>query len=146
MSFLDKIKGKKGRDSNSLDSDSAGMPLDDVMVLDRPAFEGAANAPSVEGMGRAAHMDSSIITEAAPSEIADFSETRLPAADGADAGGATGLPLVGNLPIATQQRLLLTLVGLGLVGLVGMTAYSLTSASKGAAQVAASGQALMQSQ
>jgi twitching motility protein PilJ len=84
MSFLDKIKGKKGRDSNSLDSDSAGMPLDDVMVLDRPAFEGAANAPSVEGMGRAAHMDSSIITEAAPSEIADFSETRLPAADGAD--------------------------------------------------------------
>jgi len=147
MSFLDKIKGKgKGRDSNSLDSDNAVISLDDVMVLDRPAFEGAANAPSAEGAGRTAHMDSSIITEAAPSEIADFSETRLPAGDGADAAGATGLPLVGSLPIATQQRLLLTLVGIGLAGLVGMTAYSLTSASKGAAQVAASGQALMQSQ
>ena len=35
---------------------------------------------------------------------------------------------------------------LGLIGLIGMTIYSLNSAAKGSAQVAASGQALMQSQ
>ena len=146
MSFLDKIKGKGRGHSNALDPDNPVIPLDDVMVLDRPVFDGAANAPSVRGAARTAHMDSSIITEAAPSEIADFSETRIPASGSDDAPGATGLPLIGSLPVGTQQRILLTVVGLGLAGLVGMTAYSLTSASKGAAQVAASGQALMQSQ
>lgn len=144
MSFLDKIKGKsKGRDSNALDPDDPGIPLDDVIALDRPMRDGSAQA---EPVGRTVHMDSSIITEAAPSEIADFSETRLPASGGDDASGATGLPLIGNQPVAAQQRVLLTLVGLGLAGLVGMTIYSLNSASKGSAQVAASGQALMQSQ
>ena len=146
MSFLDKIKGKGRGHSNALDPDNPVIPLDDVMVLDRPVFDGAANAPSVRGAARTAHMDSSIITEAAPSEIADFSETRIPASGSDDAPGATGLPLIGSLPVGTQQRILLTVVGLGLAGLIGMTAYSLTSASKGAAQVAASGQALMQSQ
>ncbi|HEY0820954.1 MAG TPA: methyl-accepting chemotaxis protein [Rhizobacter sp.] len=63
-----------------------------------------------------------------------------------DEAGATGLPLIGKQPVATQQRVLLGLVTVGLLGLIGMTLYSFNSASKGAAQVAASGQALMQSQ
>ncbi len=148
MSFLDKIKGKgKGRDSNSLDPDNPGIPLDDVIALDRPLRDGSAGgAAPAAPMARTVHMDSSIITEAAPSEIADFSETRLPASGADDGSGGTGLPLIGSQPVATQQRVLLTLVGLGLAGLVGMTIYSLNSASKGSAQVAASGQALMQSQ
>ncbi len=153
MSFLDKIKGKgKGRDpSDSFEGgDAAAITLDDVASMNRsdtdvdPAH--LATGP-VEPLSRPSHVDSSIITEAAPSEIADFSETRLPASESdVPAVEGTGLPLIGKQPVGTQQRILLSLVGLGLVGLIGMTAYSLTSASKGAAQVAASGQALMQSQ
>ncbi|MBT9527191.1 MAG: type IV pili methyl-accepting chemotaxis transducer N-terminal domain-containing protein, partial [Rhizobacter sp.] len=148
MSFLDKIKTiGKGRDSNALDSDDPGIPLDDVIALDRPMRDASAGSPAQgDPLARTVHMDSSIITEAAPSEIADFAETRLPASGSDDAPGATGLPLIGNAPVATQQRILLSLVGLGLAGLIGMTIYSLNSASKGSAQVAASGQALMQSQ
>jgi twitching motility protein PilJ len=146
MSFLDKIKGiGKGRDSNGLDGDNPVIPLDDVMTLDRSTMDGASTATASEAPTRTAHMDSSIITEAAPSEIADFSETRLPAGMG-DEVNATGLPLIGKQPVATQQRVLLGLVVVGLLGLIGMTLYSFNSASKGAAQVAASGQALMQSQ
>jgi twitching motility protein PilJ len=145
MSFLDKIKSLgKGRDANGLDGDNPVIPLDDVMTLDRP-LDGASTAAATEAPIRTAHMDSSIITEAAPSEIADFSETRLPASMG-DETPATGLPLIGKQPVAAQQRILLGLVAVGLLGLVGMTLYSFNSASKGAAQVAASGQALMQSQ
>ncbi|MBL0730175.1 methyl-accepting chemotaxis protein [Piscinibacter sp. HJYY11] len=146
MSFLDKIKSfGKGRDSNSLDGDNPVIPLDDVMTLDRTTLDGASTATASEAPTRTAHMDSSIITEAAPSEIADFSETRLPAGMG-DEANTTGLPIIGKQPVATQQRVLLGLVAVGLLGLIGMTLYSFNSASKGAAQVAASGQALMQSQ
>ena len=145
MSFLDKIKSfGKGRDSNALD-DNPVIPLDDVMTLDRSSMDGASTATATEAPTRTAHMDSSIITEAAPSEIADFSETRLPAGMGEEAN-ATGLPIIGKQPVATQQRVLLGLVAVGLLGLVGMTLYSFNSAAKGSAQVAASGQALMQSQ
>jgi twitching motility protein PilJ len=147
MSFLDKIKSMgKGRDANALDSDNLAIPLDDVIALDRPMMDRMASPPPADAPARTVQMDSSIITEAAPSEIADFSETRIPSSGADDAPGATGLPLIGNQPVGTQQRILLSLVGLGLVGLVGMTIYSLNSASKGSAQVAASGQALMQSQ
>ncbi len=144
MSFLDKIKSfGKGRDSNELDDNH--LPLDDVMTLDRPMDVGATEATEAPPARTTAHMDSSIITEAAPSEIADFSETRLPAGMG-DEAAATGLPLIGKQPVPTQQRILLGLVIVGLAGLIGMTLYSFNSAAKGSAQVAASGQALMQSQ
>ncbi len=143
MSFLDKIKSfGKGRDSNALD-DNPVIPLDDVMTLDR-SMDGSSTAMTTEAPTRTAHMDSSIITEAAPSEIADFSETRLPSMG--EEVNATGLPIIGKQPVATQQRVLLGLVAVGLLGLVGMTLYSFNSAAKGSAQVAASGQALMQSQ
>jgi twitching motility protein PilJ len=48
--------------------------------------------------------------------------------------------------VAEQQRILFIMVGLGLVGLILMTVLSLVGANRGAAQVGASGQALMQSQ
>ncbi len=148
MSFLDKIKSiGKGRDSNALDPDNPVIPLDDVVALGRPLRDRSAGSAALgDPMARTAHMDSSIITEAAPSEIADFAETRLPVSGPDEAPGSTGLPVIGNAPVAVQQRILLALVGVGLAGLVGMTIYSLNAAAKGSAQVAASGQALMQSQ
>ncbi|HZE90829.1 MAG TPA: methyl-accepting chemotaxis protein [Rhizobacter sp.] len=143
MSFLDKIKGMgKGRDdSHAMDLGNPALALDDVIALDLPAEDDIA--PSA---ARTVHMDSSIITEAAPSEIADFSETRLPSSGKETATSGTGLPLIGHQPVAIQQRVLGAMVLLGLIGLVAMTISSLNAANRGAAQVGASGQALMQSQ
>ncbi|MEY4564358.1 MAG: hypothetical protein RLZZ618_3635 [Pseudomonadota bacterium] len=147
MSFLDKIKGKgKGRDAG-LDGGSPALPLDDVVALDVPMHD---ETTPVHVDTRAAehtvHMDSSIITEAAPSEIADFSDTRMPPSEAAALGEGTGLPLIGTQPVARQQAILGAMVLAGLLGLAGMSIYSINSATKGAAQVGASGQALMQSQ
>jgi len=93
----------------------------------------------------------SIISELPPSEqLSDFSESRLmllPGGAGA-AGGPAGvvLPLIGDQPVVTQQRILGGVVLLGLLLLVLATVLALASASRNAVQVGATGQALMQSQ
>ncbi|CAN7179641.1 methyl-accepting chemotaxis protein [Rhizobacter sp. LjRoot28] len=138
MSFLDKIKGK-GK------ADGADLSLDGVMALDAPMHDETTPAAADRRANAAtAHMDSSIITEAAPSEVADFSDTRMPPGEGL--GSGTGLPLIGEKPVGTQQKILFAMVAIGLVGLTATAVYSINSATKGAAQVGASGQALMQSQ
>ena len=141
MSFLNKIKGKgKGRD-DAYGADGA-VALDDVAGLDL----GHGDDGRPDGGANTVNLDSSIISEAAPSELADFSETRLPSGDNAALMSGTGVPLIGNRPVGQQQRVLGFMVLVGLVGLVGMTISSLNQANKGAAQVGYSGQALMQSQ
>ena len=73
MSFLDKIKSMgKGRDANALDSDNLAIPLDDVIALDRPMMDRMASPPPADAPARTVQMDSSIITEAAPSELPTF--------------------------------------------------------------------------
>jgi twitching motility protein PilJ len=157
MSFVNKIKGwgQKGS-AQPRDEDDAGfgdafasgtgvasiattdLPLADVeaaAAFDVPAS--VANEPRGTG---------SIISEAVPSEIADFTETRLQNADTGAAPLGAGLPLIGKRPAGEQQRILLLLLGLGLIGLIALTIYSFGSASRGSADVAATGQALMQSQ
>ena len=156
MSFLNKIKGW-GQDRNAVaeetthqdapfeaafDHQQADLPMPNgggAALLDTAAFE----TPHTQQHPMGA--DSSIITEAAPSELADFGETRIHG-DEADAEIGSGLPLIGNRPVAQQQRILFGMVGVGLAGIVIMTVTSLISANRGAAQVGASGQALMQSQ
>src|SRR3990167_1422682 len=103
----------------------------------------ASLTPTVSGQ--------SIISELPPSEqLSDFSESRLlPAAGGsalASASAATVLPFIGDRPVAAQQRILGGGVLGGLVLLVLATVLALTSASRNAAQVGATGQAMMQSQ
>ena len=104
----------------------------------------ASLTPTVSGQ--------SIISELPPSEqLSDFSESRLMPAAGAGAAlaaapVAVALPLIGQQPVATQQRILGGVVVLGLVLLVLATVLALTSASRNALQVGATGQALMQSQ
>ena len=95
----------------------------------------------------------SIISELPPSEqLSDFSESRLMPAVGAAAAAAAALPaavalpLIGDKPLAAQQRILSGLVLAGLLLLVLATVLALTSASRNAVQVGATGQALMQSQ
>ncbi len=91
--------------------------------------------------------DTSSITEIPASELPEFSETSIQNDRSSMALPAgSGLPLIGQRPVSDQQWILGAMVVLGLVGLVVMTIYSLNSAAKGSAQVAASGKALMQSQ
>jgi twitching motility protein PilJ len=157
MSFLNKIKGWNQKDGVQADALHA-----DHVTFGEATVAGAALAAhgSFEVGGHeathqelppfpsATDLDSSIISEAAPSEMADFAETRGPEGDAlaAAAVAGTGLPIIGQRPVADQQRMLAFMVGLGVVGLILMTVLSLLSANRGAAQVGASGQALMQSQ
>ena len=151
MSFLNKIKGLGQRKSSSEAADD--LPFDEAypMADDLTAATRGADAALDLGTMPVAGThddDSSIISEAAPSEMSDgFSETRLdgPATDGAVAAGSA-LPLIGRLALGTQQRVLGGLLFIGLLGLLVVTIGALTSADRGASQVAATGDVLMQSQ
>jgi twitching motility protein PilJ len=149
MSFLNKIKGWGQKDGASQEQDtlaqnrfdeSRGRSGGDAGLH---GSDGAATL-DMSAMQQNASMDSSIITEAAPSEMADFNETR---AQGTveDAGGS-GLPIIGHRPVAQQQRILIVLILVGLLGFAVLAISSLLGANKSSAQVAATGQALMQSQ
>jgi twitching motility protein PilJ len=158
MSFVNKIKGwgqKGGAEPSALDGDvavaddyrprrgSASHAATDLPLADVEAA-GAFDAMPQHGDGAAP--PSSIISEVVPSENADFTETRLQGADTGAAPLGAALPLIGERPAAEQQRILLAMLGVGLVGLIVLTILSFSSAGRGSAQVAASGQALMQSQ
>ena len=157
MSFLNKIKGWGQKDEGvSADAYAAGAATlgDTLSPHGTPAVREAhggdttgAAVYDVPTMQQTMELDTSIISEAAPSEMADFSETRLQDGELGAAGVAgTGLPLIGRRPVAEQQRTLFIMVAIGLGGLILMTVLSLLAANRGATQVGASGQALMQSQ
>jgi twitching motility protein PilJ len=160
MSFVNKIKGwgqKGGAEASGLDGDGDVAVADDYRPRRGSATHAATDLPLADVEAAAAfdampqHGDggspsSSIISEVVPSESADFTETRLQGADTGAAPLGAALPLIGERPAAEQQRILLAMLGLGLIGLIVLTILSFTSAGRGSAQVAASGQALMQSQ
>jgi twitching motility protein PilJ len=144
MSFLDKFKNKgwaKG-------PDDGGSPFDEMDAM--PDASGAATLemPNPGASTLTSNEDTSIISEAAPSEMAgDFTETRIRAAESPEMEPAgTGLPLIGQWAPDQQQRTLVGLFVLGLLGLGLATFLALSAANRGALQVGASGQALMQSQ
>jgi len=140
MSLFNKFKGKR-----QSQADADDLPFDD-------GFQEGDDLPGPGGVAAMAQntlvtADTSIITEAAASEMhGDFSETRIQGAEALGAGAGTGLPLIGHMPAARQQRMLGGMLFIGLIGLVGVTVVSLNSANRSAAQVAATGQSLMQSQ
>ena len=155
MSFLNKIKGWNGKEESALGGDVAvAVPTFDELRAGRAGHASEHHATDVTAAAvydvptqqQPIDQDTSIISEAAPSEMADFSETRLQDNERALAAAGTGLPLIGQRPVAEQQRILIGMALLGLLGLVVMTFMSLLAANRGSAQVAASGQALMQSQ
>jgi len=89
--------------------------------------------------------DSSIISEAAPSEMAaDFPESRHPGTD--TNGFTTGLPLVGAWPLPRQQRAMLGLFAAGFALLVLVAVLALLASNRSAEQLGAAGQATTQSQ
>ena len=155
MSFLDKftIKGPKGRANDKASDDELASMFDEIVPLSRaeaavPAGSGAAMTQDMNALvtSPAGVADSSILSEALPSETAgEFTETRLPGAGGDGAVG-TGLPLIGGQPLAQQQRILTFVVGAGLLGLALGAYLAISAANRSSAQVGATGQAMMQSQ
>ena len=154
MSFVNKIKGwaQKASPADPVDDDAAfadAFPQGGAAVAtDLPLadVEAAAAFDVPPSVANDAHGSGSIISEAMPSELADFSETRVQGADTAAAPLGAALPLIGKRPAGEQQRILLLLLGIGLVGLIVLTIYSFVSSKRGSEDVAATGQALMQSQ
>ena len=148
MSFLDRIKGA-GRNKPEPDIPLPSFPFDDLSPTQNPNEATVRLGQSTLSHGGREGADSSIITEAAPSELAqEFSETRLGRADvdGDSDGFNSGLPLIGVWPLARQQRALVILFAVGLLGLLVAALLVLTSSSRGATQVGAVGQATTQSQ
>ncbi len=91
--------------------------------------------------------ESSILADTSASELPEFSESSIQTEYmPITLPSGSGLPFIGSRPVSDQQWILGAMVVLGLVGLVATTVFSLNSAAKGSAQVAASGKALMQSQ
>lgn len=146
MSFLNKIKGlgRKDADMDTLEQDRFDEPGGRDVDLPLPGAGGTV-ALDVSSLQQTAQMDSSIITEAAPSEMAEFGEARNAGPETLSAGSG-GLPMIGARPLGEQQRILGGLVLLGIIGVVATTILSLNAATQGSAQVGATGQALMQSQ
>ena len=154
MSFLNKIKALGQKPDLALEQGALSLEKQSARGLGGAAasltpesnagtsaarFNMSTQAPS-------GSFDSSIISEAAPSGMADFSESRLAPRDSLMVPLGSGLPVIGGRPVADQRRILVACIVVGLVGLIAVTAYSLNSAINGSAQVGASGQALMQSQ
>ena len=155
MSLLNKIKGWGQKAGATPDQDLADeVPFGDAYApaIAGSSAQGRASDPNsvssleVPTLQQTMDLDTSIISEAAPSGMAEFSETRLPDAGSAAASAGTGLMLIGGRPVAEQQRILFFMIVLGFIGLIAMTLLSVRSAGLGSTQVGASGQALMQSQ
>ena len=155
MSFLNKIKSLGQPRTTDADSDElprvqgyggATLAPQPDAGLPHGGFGSTVSDASATTMQLPPAGATSIISEEAPSELADFSETRLQGAELATAAAGSGLPFIGNRPAEQQQRILGALVVIGVLGLIVTVSSSLLSASRGSAQVAASGEAMMQSQ
>ena len=151
MSFLDKIKSaprQKGEEPPS-------EPLPPFDELSPPASPTEITVRLAPGQGAdmgatrpgPADADTSIISEAAPSELAaDYGDAQRAREAARIETFASGLPLIGGWPLARQQRLLLGLFVAGLLLLLAAGLIAVVAGDRGAGQVAALGQAQTQSQ
>ncbi|MBA2721347.1 MAG: type IV pili methyl-accepting chemotaxis transducer N-terminal domain-containing protein [Methylibium sp.] len=139
MSFMDKFTGRGQRKSSA---DPAGeMAFEDAYPAADDVVGAAGGGTATLDLGGLRGADSSIITEAAPSELpSDFHDSRE------HVSTTGGLPMIGTLPIGEQQRMLGGVLLLGLIGLVFVTVNSLNTANESSSRVAATGEVLMQSQ
>lgn len=146
MSLLDRMKGM-ARGKSPAEEATVTAEVD-LGLPSSPMENTVRLGNNADGPATQADNDSSIISEAAPSEMAaEYNETRLQAdPDDGPPGAETGLPLIGHWPAARQQRLLLALFGVGFVLLVITAVGSVVSSNRSAAQVSAAGVAQTQSQ
>ncbi len=145
MSLMNIMAGR-GKTRPAGDSRSNERAFDEIQtagVADLPL-----DLPTATGAGalHAGAADSSIISEAAPTEIpAGYGDAAVAAGAGAAAVGS-GLPLIGHRTLAGQQRILAWMVIAGVLLLAAMIVVTVNAANRIASQIGASGQALMQSQ
>jgi twitching motility protein PilJ len=146
MSFIDRIKGS-GRARPEAEPHGVAA-FDELSPPSNPMEVTARLSPNtVSPEPHRPDADSSIISEAAPSELAvEFGETRLPGTSAEPDHFSSGLPLIGGWPLATQQRALVLVFGIGLVGVLAATVLALAASSRGGEQAGAAGQATTQSQ
>ena len=145
MSFLDRITGsarqQPGGAAQPSRYDELAPPVNPMEVTARIGQSTLSPEPT------AIDPTHSIITEAAPSELAgDFADSRMPGASAAPRAFTSGLPLIGAWPIARQQRTLAIAFAGGRLALLIWAGLSLSASSRGSSQVAAAGQASTQSQ
>ena len=152
MSFLDRIKGNaRAAEDRALRADTRPMPstFDEVGSTINPmeATVRLGGAGSAAAAASRMGADSSIISEAAPSELVpDYNDVATPSPSLSDQGFSSGLPVIGEWPLARQQRTGLIMFGVGLVGLLLTALVVLTLSGRTATQVSAAGQAQTQSQ
>ncbi len=150
MSFLSRIKELgKSQDDHEVAPESLST---EGLVTATGAQAVDTQSPhlsTIQAGGNTTTVDS-IISEAAPSEFPpDYHENRQQQSDGVDSvlsEPQSGLPVIGNLRLDRQQRVLGGALAVGVLGLMFSAFLSVNSADKRAAQAGATGQALMQSQ
>jgi len=150
MSIFSKLTGrssKSDRDAED-DYDARGRgqrrSQDEFDDLDDLNGSSAASRASTIPLVPNSLDESSIIASAADRGGAGFDTEAEEPMLATDEG--TGLKWLGQRSVQDQQRILGGLLVVGVVGIVLTTAFALVAASRGATQVAASGQSLMQSQ
>jgi twitching motility protein PilJ len=137
--------GYDGFDSQLLAVGAGGAAVHTMPAM--PAMHATRSDPETfteATMQQTESGESSIITEAAPSDLGAYADAQD--AQRAEAADVAVLPFIGHRPLASQQRILGGAIIVGIAGLLLMMFLALNSASKSAAQLNASGQALMQSQ
>jgi twitching motility protein PilJ len=150
MSFLDRITSaprQKGEPTSEplppFDELSPPVSPTEITVRLAPG-QGADLGVTRPGPAEA---DTSIISEAAPSELAaDYGDAQRAREAARIETFASGLPLIGGWPLARQQRVLLGLFVAGLLVLLASGLIAVVAGDRGAGQVAALGQAQTQSQ
>jgi len=128
MNVLDRIKGRRSEDS-TIDSDLPMPRFDDAQQPEGPMSRTVRLDPSTGGVASVVpgtQADSSILDEGSLSQPIAGGDASVPH----DAGA---LPLIGQLPVARQQRLLAAVFLLGLAGLVAVTLWALWTVADAAA-------------
>ena len=141
MSFLDKFKNLGKADGDAAVSVQAGQG---EAGYAQPSYGSVGDDPTQK-----LEHPSSIISEAMPTEMAGQEFTDTTTNFGASTVAAESQltpPLPTPAPQGRNQLLLTILVALGLIGTAGTVALTIVGGSRSAAQVRATGQALMQSQ
>ena len=122
-----------------------------MAMLDR--FQGlfkknGADEPDLSQASSQAFAELAAARLAPDASDAQFTESRMQGEDSqlADESGAVTVPLLGRKPADQHRRLLSMLLGMSVLVLAGVIFYVLSQTNKASQQLAASGQALMQSQ
>ena len=165
MGLMDRLKnnrrgaeGASERVPTNFDELQAAADAEEVTAVigidSRHSHEGSTTVNT--GLTPTLNMHSIISELPASSQLNDYADSRaLPAAAGAGLAGAAALatstvaeplPLIGDRPLPQQQRILGAMVLLGMLMLAGVTLLALNAANRNGSQVAATGQAQMQSQ